>query len=88
MEWERTKIKHSTLIGNYGQGGQTDLDLDAKFRSIKFTWIKKINDISNFYPWQPLADHVLKLVGGKDIFHTDLALSKTTRNQVIEIPRT
>ena len=55
------------MIGNYGQGGQKDSDLDAKFRLVKFAW-------------QALDDNVLKPTTGTDIFHTNLALSKTTRN--------
>ena len=37
---KRPKIKHSTLIGDYREGGIKDIDIDAKFRSLKFMWIK------------------------------------------------
>ena len=38
---KKPKIKHSTLIGHYEDGGFRDVDLRAKFKSIKFIWIKK-----------------------------------------------
>ena len=37
---EKPKIKHSVLIGHYG--GFRDVDLSAKFKSIKYIWIEKM----------------------------------------------
>ena len=34
------KIKHSTLIGEYYDGGLKDIDIEAKFKALKLTWIK------------------------------------------------
>ena len=31
------KIKHSTLIGEYYDGGLKDIDIEAKFKALKFT---------------------------------------------------
>ena len=39
---KRPKIKHSTLIGDYREGGFNDIAIDAKFRSLKFMWIKRL----------------------------------------------
>ena len=57
------KIKHSTLIGHYEDGGFKDVDLPAKFKSIKFIWIKKMLNKSNFHPWITVADKILNRLG-------------------------
>ena len=43
--WNRkyAKIKHCTLIGDYIDGGQKDVDLGSKFNeSLKIIWIRKM----------------------------------------------
>ena len=35
------KIKHSTLIGEYYEGGLKNIDIEAKFKALKLTWIIK-----------------------------------------------
>ena len=67
---KKPKIKHSTLIGHYEDGGFRDVELPAKFRSIK-----KMSDKSNFHPWIAVADKILKPLGGIDTFYTSLQLS-------------
>ena len=78
---KRPKIKHSTLIGDYRESGLKDIDIDAKFRSLKFMWIKRLND-SNFHPWKAVASCLLSLVGGDTIFHQNLSLSDTFKCKV------
>ena len=34
------KIKHSTLIGCYAEGGYKDVVIESKFKSLKIIWIK------------------------------------------------
>ena len=36
------KIKHSTLIGEYYDGGLKDIDIEAKFKALKLIWIKRL----------------------------------------------
>ena len=36
---KKPKIEHFTLIGHNEDGGLRDVDLPAKFKSIKFIWI-------------------------------------------------
>ena len=72
---KKLKIKHSTLIGHYEDGCFRDVDLPAKFKSIKFLWIKKMLDKSNFHPWIAVADKILKPLGRIDNFHTNFQLS-------------
>ena len=33
------KIKHSTLIADYSDRGLKDVDIDAKLKALKLTWI-------------------------------------------------
>ena len=83
---KRPKIKHSTLIGDYREGGLKDIDIDAKFRSLKFMWIKRLND-SNFHPWIAAASCLLSSVGGDTIFHQNLFLSDTFKYKVNKLPQ-
>ena len=38
------KIKHSTMIAIYCDGGLKDIDIKAKFQSLKFSWITLLKD--------------------------------------------
>ena len=78
---KRPKIKHSALIGDYRKGGLKDIDIDAKFRYLKFMWIKRLND-SNFHPWKAVASCLLSSVGGDTRFHQNLFLSDTFKQKV------
>ena len=69
---KKPKIKDSTLIGLRKDGGFRDVDLPAKFKSIKFIWIEKMLDESNFHPWIAVADKILKSLGRIDTFYTNL----------------
>ena len=82
---KRPKVKHSTLISDYREGGLKDIDIDAKFRSLKFMWIKRPND-PNFHPWKAVASCLLSPVGGDTIFHQNLFLSDTFKHKVNKLP--
>ena len=47
---KKPNIKHSTLIGDYCEGGLRDVDIDAKLLSLKFLWIKRFKNL-NLHPW-------------------------------------
>ena len=83
---KKTKIKHSTLIGNYSDGGLKDIDLTSKMESLKFSWIKWLMDTTDFHPWKVLANLILKSVGGSSIFHYNLSLSKLTKQRIEQLP--
>ena len=36
----KPKIKHSTLIADYADGGLKDIDIKAKLNSIHLSWIR------------------------------------------------
>ena len=60
---KRPKVKHSTLIGNYEEGGFKDVDLPSKFKSLKIIWIRKFLDENNFHPWIAVAQEILQDLG-------------------------
>ena len=86
MELQEAKIKHSTLIGYYSAGGLKDIDLTSKLESLKFSWIKRLRDTTDFHPWKVLADLILKPVGRSSMFHSSLSLSKLTKQRIEQLP--
>ena len=36
----KPKIKHTTLIGDYAEGGLKDIDMESKLLSIKISWVR------------------------------------------------
>ena len=83
---KRAKIKHSTTIGSYEQGGLKDVDLESKFQSFRIIWVRKILDKTNFHPWMAIANTVLQDLGGVNIFHTNLLIAPEKRECLEKIP--
>ena len=87
MEWkEKPKIKHTTLISDYTNGGLKDIDINCKLLSLKFSWIARLLDKFNFHPWKVIANEILRPVGGCGIFHTNLPMSSETRKELRNLP--
>ena len=82
---KKAKIKNSSLIEEYRDGGLKDVDIDGKILSLKILWVRQLKD-SNFHPWKVLANHLLSPVGGEAIFHTNLCLSKRFRQRTNDLP--
>ena len=57
------KIKQPTMIASYCVGGLKDTDIEAKFQSLKFSWIIRLKDQDNFHPWKVVANKILRSVG-------------------------
>ena len=72
---KKAKIKHSSLIGEYRDGGLKDVDIDGKILSLKILWVRQLKD-SNFHPRKVLANHLLSPVGGEAIFTQIYAFQK------------
>ena len=72
----KPKIKHSSLIGEYKDGGLKDVDIPSSFKSMKVSWICRLFD-GNFHPWKLFTEHFLRLIGGKHIFHENLKIAKS-----------
>ena len=73
---KKPKIKHSTLIADYEEGGYKDVDIKSKILSLKVSWISKLLD-TNFHQWKIILKQIFSEVGGtKIIFHFKFKLSK------------
>ena len=72
---KRPKIKHSSLIRNFENGGLKDINIESKLKALKLCWIKRLSD-SNFQPWKTLAAKLLEPAGGTKILHSNLSLSR------------
>ena len=46
---KKAKIKHSTLIGDFNQGGLKKVDIVTKIQSLQLSWIRRLLD-DNFHP--------------------------------------
>ena len=82
----KPKIKHTTLVSDYTHGGLKDIDINCKLLSLKFSWIVRLLDESNFHPWKVIANEILRPVGGCSIFHINLSLSPETRQELQNLP--
>ena len=71
------KIKHTTLINEYQDGGLKNVDIDAKIRSLQPGWVRRLF-VDNYHPWKIIPLNVLKKFGGENIFHrnVDIDLKK------------
>ena len=72
---KRPKIKHSSLIGDYDQGGLKDIDIVTKIKSLQLSWLKRLHD-NNFHPWKIIPEHVFAKISplGKNIFYPNFNL--------------
>ena len=53
---KQPKIKHSTLIAEYKNGGYKDIEI--KILSLKVKWVLSLPD-DNFHPWKIISNLVL-----------------------------
>ena len=83
---KRPKIKHSTLIASYSEGGYNDIDINTKLSSIKVSWVTRLTD-DNFHLWKIIPSKIFSVFGGTNIiFHTNTFLSLSCRKNVDKIP--
>ena len=79
------KIKHSTLTGEYYDRGLKDIDVEAKFKAFKLTWIKRLCDDSD-HPWKIIPTKFLKLPNHNLISHRNVSLDQTSLSKIQGIP--
>ena len=83
---KRPKIKHSTLIADYKDGGFKDIDIETKISSLKVKWVSRLLD-DNFYPWKIIPILLFSRVGGnKTIFHFNLQVSEACLDKIKNFP--
>ena len=84
---KKPKIKQSTMIASYCDGGLKDTNIEAKFQSHIFSWITRLKDQGNFHPWKVVANKILRSVGGTEVFHTNLGFSTDKMKAVNGLPK-
>ena len=81
----KPKIKHTSLIGDYSEGGMKDIDIKAKLESLRIQWVKRLTN-NNFHSWKIIPTVLLKDVGGVSLFHSNLALSDACKLKIDNYP--
>ena len=46
-----SKIRHSTSVEDYQDGGIKNVDVGAKLKALKLTWVRRLQD-DNRHPWK------------------------------------
>ena len=69
---KKPKIKHTTLIADYSNGGYKDVDIESKIESLKLSWVKRLCD-NNFHAWKIIPLALLDSCGGLVVFHSNLS---------------
>ena len=81
----KPKIKHTSLIGDYCEGGMKDIDIKAKLKSLRIQWAKRLTN-NNFHSWKIIPYVLLKDVGGVSLFYSNLALSDACKLKIDNYP--
>ena len=56
-EGKRPKIKHSTLINDYPDGGLKDIDNESKFKALHMSWLTRFHS-DNTHPWMHIPKNL------------------------------
>ena len=84
---KKPRIKHSTSIADYSEGGYEDVAIETKISALKVTWIKRLLD-SNFHSWKIIPTILFSIIGGlKIVFHSNLKLSRQCKLIVNTFPK-
>ena len=76
------KIKHTTLIADYVDGGYKDVDIVTKLESLKIIWITRMLDI-NFHVWKAIP-HTLDI---QKLSHKTFKPSQTCKSEINLYPK-
>ena len=73
---KRAKIKHTTLISDYCDGGLKDVDIKSKIKALHLSWLKRLFD-ENSHPWKLIPTYIFKKLSkcSSTIFYPNLHLS-------------
>ena len=69
------------MISDYINGSLKDIYINCKLLSLKFSWIARLLDKSNFHPWKAIANEIPRPVGD-----TNLSLSSESRKELKNLP--
>ena len=81
---KRPKIKHSTFIGDYKEGGYKDIE--AKIVALKITWINKLT-ANDFHAWKAILNFLFDKIGIRSVFHYSFQPSKNTSQKISLFPQ-
>ena len=81
----KPKIKHTSLIGDYIEGGMKDIDIEAKLESLQIQWVKRLTN-NNSHSWKIIPNVLLKDMEGVSLFHSNLALSDACKLKIDNYP--
>ena len=74
--WKRKKpkIKHSSIIADYTDGRQKDVDISAKIKALQLVWVRRLFE-ENFHLWKLIPLNSLSSIGTKSLFHSNQHLA-------------
>ena len=76
------KIKHTTLIADYVDGGYKDVDMATKLELLKIIWIRRMLD-NNFHVWKAIP-HTFDI---QKLFHKNFKPSQTCKSETNLYPK-
>ena len=85
MEKQDTKIRHSTLVADYQDGGIKNVDVAAKLKALKLIWVRRLQD-DNRHPWKVILSNILTLPDGDSVFHRNSRLSQSLLTTIALLP--
>ena len=74
---KRPKIKHSSLIESYEEGGYKDVDIATQFNALKMIWLRRLLD-NNYHPWKLIPTKLFSPLGGVTFFNSNLKLADSS----------
>ena len=83
---KRPKIKHSTLIADYVDGGYKDVDIETKLSSLRIIWIRRFLD-NSFHAWKAIPYSLLSDIGVTSIFHFNFKPSLFCAQKMTHLPQ-
>ena len=86
MERKSPRIKHSTLIGGYNEGGYKDVDIEATIVALKITWINKLM-ANDFMQRKQFQIFFFDKIGIRSVFHYNFKASKNTPQKISLFPQ-
>ena len=82
---DTVKIKHSTLIKECEDGGMKNVDIEARLKATKLTWVHRLCD-DNHHAWKIIPVNYLALPNGDLIFHRNFISNQSLTLKVKQLP--
>ena len=68
-----SKVKHTTLISNYEDGGLKYIDIKSKLKSLHLSWIKRLYN-QNVHPWENIPLKLIEQNFGQNILYSNVMI--------------